>query len=161
MPAAQATVVRAFGLGTGAWAVWADVGRRRVRVRRYDARMVVPLAWDEDGVTECAFVTRAHDRGRTIHQPQEHLLGEHGTYVIRTACFDENGAEVRLPGVVDEWDSGSEWPTFSIVRPAVDNTRVDLSPYGQSVFADAIDAIQATDIAFGAHHHRLVQPRNW
>ena len=26
----------------------------------------------------------------------------------------------------------------SIVRPAVANTRVDMSPYGQSVFADAV-----------------------
>lgn len=30
------------------------------------------------------------------------------------------------------------------------NMRVDFSPYGQSVFADAIDAIQAVDLAFDA-----------
>lgn len=34
---AQETVVRAFGLGTGAFAVWPDVGRRLVHVRHYDA----------------------------------------------------------------------------------------------------------------------------
>ena len=34
-----------------------------MRVRRYDARMAVPLTWDEEGVTECAFVTRAFWRG--------------------------------------------------------------------------------------------------
>ena len=32
--------------------------------------------------------------------------------------------------------------------PAVDNTLVNMSPYGQSVFADAIDAVQAVDVAF-------------
>lgn len=42
------------------------------------------------------------------------------------------------------------WPTFAIVRPAIDNTRVDMSPYGQSVFVDAIDAIQVADLAFDA-----------
>ena len=48
------------------------------------------------------------------------------------------------------YDTGSPWPTFSIVKPAIDNTRVDMSPYGQSVFADAVDAIQAVDLAFDA-----------
>jgi len=32
----------------------------------------------------------------------------------------------------------------------VTNTRVDFSPYGQSVFADAIDAVQAVDLTFDA-----------
>lgn len=41
---AQETVVRAFGLGTGTFAVWLDAGRGAVRVRHYDARMVVPRA---------------------------------------------------------------------------------------------------------------------
>ena len=60
---AQETVVRAFGLGTGAFAVWMDMGRHLVRVRHYDARMVVPLSWDAEGVRECAFVTRCFSRG--------------------------------------------------------------------------------------------------
>ena len=45
MSAAQATVVRAFGLGTGAWALWLDFGKKKVRIRHYDARMVIPLTW--------------------------------------------------------------------------------------------------------------------
>ena len=63
MAAAQATVVRAFGLGTGAWALWVGADAGSVRIRHYDARMVIPLTWDEEGVTECAFVTRAFWRG--------------------------------------------------------------------------------------------------
>lgn len=31
MAQAQATVVRAFGLGTGAWALWVDLDRKKVR----------------------------------------------------------------------------------------------------------------------------------
>ena len=174
LAAAQATVVRAFGLGTGAWALWVDPARRDVRVRHYDARMVVPLTWDAEGVTECAFVTRAFWRGRALDQVQLHLRGrvdgllgggygsdspsrqrsfvggEGDTYRIVTACFDRDGNMVSPEGVCPVYDTGSAWPTFSIVRPAVDNTRVDFSPYGQSVFADAVDAIQAVDLAFDA-----------
>ena len=43
MAQAQTAVVRAFGLGTGAWALWVDLDRKKVRIRHYDARMVIPL----------------------------------------------------------------------------------------------------------------------
>ena len=183
LAAAQECVVRAFGLGTGAWALWVDAGTREVRVRRYDARMVVPLTWDEEGVTECAFVTRAFWRGRAVDQVQLHLRGagseifspsetsaggslaagssrpgpsplenggNEGTYRIVTACFDRDGNRVEPEGLCPVYETGSVWPTFSIVKPAIDNTRVDMSPYGQSVFADAVDAIQAVDLCYDA-----------
>jgi A118 family predicted phage portal protein len=147
---AQETVVRAFGLGTGAFAVWLDVGRRLAKVRHYDARMVVPLAWDYEGVRECAFVTRAYSKGGVLDQLQMHVLGPAGTYHIRTVCFDGDGREVSVPNVAPEVETGSLFPTFGIVRPAVPNTRVDFSPYGQSVFADAVDAVQSVDLAYDA-----------
>lgn len=126
-----------------------DAGAGKVRVRHYDARMVVPLTWDEGGVAECAFVTRAFYRGKAVDQLQMHLRGESG-YRIETVCFDAQGNEVEPVGVCPAYETGSEWPTFAIVKPAVDNTRVDMSPYGQSVFADAMDAIQAVDSVFDA-----------
>lgn len=146
---AQETVVRAFGLGTGAFAVWMDVGRRLVKVRHYDARMVVPLSWDSEGIRECAFVTRAFLNGEAIDQLQMHVVGEDGFYRIRTVCFDKDGRVMSVPGIADEVDTGSAGPTFGIVRPAVPNTRVDFSPYGQSVFADAVDAVQSVDLVYG------------
>jgi len=251
-PSAQATVVRAFGMGTGAWALWIDADRKDVRIRRYDARMVIPLSWDEEHVTECAFVTRAFYRGQAVDQLQMHLLGggdgvepstdspspsslsqslqalglspsspshgsigaafspssshgnassaspsqseagnscnaasssasspSHGnaegfsesslsksraddgcagasptdtfpTYKIITVLFDEDGSEIQPEGICAEYDTGCPFPTFSLVKPAIENTRVDMSPYGQSIFADAVDAIQAVDLAFDA-----------
>ena len=185
--------------------------------------MVLPLTWNEEGVTECAFVTRVFYRGEAIDQLQLHVRGglgdgmgsfsspslsktsdgsgaalshselstgngamvsqpspstssskqnggvpyalgkagsagspskafalsaDEGTYRIITVCFDSDGNVIAPAGVCGEYDTGSVWPTFSIVKPAVDNTRVDMSPYGQSVFADAVDAIQAVDLAF-------------
>ena len=177
MAQAQATVVRAFGLGTGAWALWVDLDRKKVRIRHFDARMVIPLTWDEDGVAECAFVTRAFYRGKAIDQLQMHLKGGTGfsvpsspstpspssaftgeipaidseeTYRIVTVCFDKDGNELAPVGVAPVFDTGCAFPTFGIVKPAVTNTRVDMSPYGQSVFADAVDAVQAVDLTFDA-----------
>lgn len=176
MVQAQATVVRVFWLGTGAWALWADLDRKKVRVRHYDARMVIPLTWDEDGVSECAFVTRAFYRGKAVDQPRMHLRGDmgfsvgssspstsslgrsdgllnmksDGTYRIVIVCFDHEGNELAPAGVTPVFDTGCAFPTFSIVKPAVTNTCVDMSPYGQSVFADAVDAVQAVDLTFDA-----------
>ncbi|MDO4796701.1 MAG: hypothetical protein Q4A01_01640 [Coriobacteriales bacterium] len=78
MSVAQASVVWAFGMGTGARALWLDLGKKKVRIRHYDARMVVPLTWDEDGITECAFVTRAFYRGKAVDQLRMHLKGDVG-----------------------------------------------------------------------------------
>ena len=148
---AQETVMRAFGLGTGAFAVWLDTAKHEVRIRHYDARMVVPLTWDAEGVSECAFVTRAYWRGRAVDQLQMHLLGPAGTYRIETVCFDSEGNCLgELPGVASSVETFSSFPTFGIVRPAIPNTRVDCSPYGQSVFADAVDAVQSVDLAYDA-----------
>ena len=67
-----------------------------------------------------------------------------------TVCFDEDGNVIEPDGVCVEYDTGCPFPTFALVKPAIENTRVDMSPYGQSVFADAIDAVQAVDLAFDA-----------
>ena len=38
MPQAQNTIVRAFGMGTGAWTLWVDADAKKVRIRQYDTR---------------------------------------------------------------------------------------------------------------------------
>jgi A118 family predicted phage portal protein len=41
-------------------------------------------------------------------------------------------------------------PSFAIIKPAIDNTYVDFSPYGQSIYADAIGAVKAVDLSWDA-----------
>lgn len=43
-----------------------NLGKRKVRVQHYDARMVIPLTRDEDGVTERAFVLLVRRRGKRV-----------------------------------------------------------------------------------------------
>ena len=145
----QGLIARAFALGTGAWAVWLNVDAGVMQVRRYDARMVLPLSWDDDGVSECAFVTQVSHEGKALDQVQMHVM-EGGMYHIKTAIFDDAGKQVSVEGVEEDFDTRCPTPTFAVVRPAIDNTCVDLSPYGQSVYADAIDAIKACDLSYDA-----------
>lgn len=145
----QDIVTRAFALGTGAWAMWADLDAKRTQIRRYDARMVVPLSWDDDGITECAFVTKARIAGQDYSQLQMHLI-DGGRYSIFTFCFDDKGKEVFPEGLLTELKTQCETPTFAVIKPAVANTCVDNSPYGMSVFDDAIDALKSVDEAYDA-----------
>lgn len=69
-------------------------------------------------------------------------------YRIETVRFDGEGNMLgEMAGSVETF---SPFPTFGIVRPAVPNTRADCSPCGQSVFADAVDAVQSVDLAYDA-----------
>ena len=84
-------------------ALWVDAGAGEVRVRRYDARMVVPLTWDEEGVTECAFVTRAFWRGKAVDQAQLHLRGAGGAlfplkilHMLGIVAFDLRAVRAAL-----------------------------------------------------------------
>lgn len=151
----QRGIERAFAMGTGAMALWFDVGEggASVRVRRYDAKMVVPLTWDEDGTTECAFCTQVRMAGRPAVQMQLHRIDPStGTYHIVTRIWDADGRAVgeAAAGIIADFDTQCRTPTFCLLSPAIDNTAMDNSPYGMSVFADAVDTIKVLDTAWTA-----------
>lgn len=146
-------VEKAFAMGTAAWALWFDVGETtQVRINSYDARMVVPLSWDiEDGISECAFVTRVMLEGKQYDQLRTHTVGESGTYVIRTYLFyKEAEVPVEQFGYLDEFDTRCPVKTFGILKPGIGNTVVDLTPYGMSVYGKAVDAMKGVDLTYDA-----------
>ena len=148
----QRGIERAFAMGTGAMALWFDVrdDATRIRVRRYDAKMVLPLTWDEDGTSECAFCTRVTVRGRQAVQLQMHVA-DGGTYHIRTKVWcDGKPLDPASLGIIEDFDTGCAARTFCLLSPAIDNTVQDTSPYGVSVFHDAIDAMRMLDTAWTA-----------
>lgn len=148
----QRGIERTFAMGTGALALWFDVGGEgtSIRVRRYDAKMMLPLTWDEDGTTECAFCTRATLKGKEVTQLQIHALDpETGTYHVRTRLW-RDGRELFPEGMIADFDTQCALPTFCVLSPAIDNTVQDTSPYGMSVFEDAIDTMKLLDAAWTA-----------
>ena len=148
----QRGIERAFAMGTGAMALWFDVAEdgADVRVRRYDAKMVIPLTWDEDGATECAFCTRVTAKGRQAVQLQMHLL-DGGTYhVVTKVWVDGRAVPPESLGVIEDFDTQCAVPTFCLLSPAIDNVVQDTSPYGVSVFEDAVDTMKVLDTAWTA-----------
>lgn len=150
-PNCQSLIEKAFAIGTGGYSLWFDLGEETtIKVRKSDARMVVPLTWDDDGCTECAFVSRVYFKGKPADQLQIHVIGERG-YDIRTYVWiDGKPQDPENGGFIEEFETLCPTPTFALVRPGIENTYVDNSAYGVSVFADAIDAIKAVDLSFDA-----------
>lgn len=154
-PSGQAVVEQAFSLGTAAWALWFDIrdeGAADVRLRRYDARMIFPLTYDDLGVSACAFVTRITVAGKPAEQLQIMAMdGDTGTYHIKTWLIRDGSAiDAETEGVVPDFDTESPRKPFGIFRPGIENVYDDLSPYGASIFADAIGPIKAVDTVFDA-----------
>lgn len=146
----QGSIMRAFALGTGAWDLWVDTERGKLQVPTYDARMVLPLSWDDSGVTEVGLCTQVSYKGELLDQLKMHVIGDGGNYRILSKFWDREGNEVVPEGVIEDFDTGGDIPWFAIVKPGVENTRVDLSPYGQSVYADGIDAMKGVDMCYDA-----------
>lgn len=145
----QALLQRSFGLGTGVMAVWLDSVAVKLQVRRFYANMFIPLTWDDDGISEIALCTRVTIRGKSYDQLQVHLLESDG-YHIKTLFFDERGEMAQIEGVIDDFPTGAADPWFAVIKPAIDNDLVDMSPFGVSVFKDARDALESVDLAYDA-----------
>ncbi len=150
----QRGIERAFAMGTGAMALWFDIrdDAATIRVRRYDAKMVIPLTWDEDGTTECAFCTRVTVKGKQAVQLQLHALdGDTGTYHVITKVWrDGKPVPADALGIIEDFDTGCGTPTFCLLSPRHRQHRAGHQPYGVSVFNDAIDAMRMLDTAWTA-----------
>ncbi len=144
----QQLVSKAFSLGTCGWGLWLDLDAKKAQVRRYDAKCILPLSWDDDGITECAFVTRATVGGKQVDQLVMHVLEDRG-YVIRTRCWDKDGNAVESDDVAPEVQTGSGEPTFAVWVP-IPNTIYDCSPFGESLYASAIDQMEGVDLTYDA-----------
>lgn len=153
-PNGQNLIERAFAIGTGGWFLDFDIRDAaedsRIRAQRYDARMIKPLSWDVEGITECATADRITHKGKPVERLVLYVLDQDtGTYHLRTHLV-QDGKELtpEALGYIADFDTRSHYKPFGIVTPGIDNTVADFSPYGMSIFADAVDSIKAVDLAF-------------
>jgi A118 family predicted phage portal protein len=147
-------IERCMALGTSAWALnlkrlnanGTPSAATEITLKRFDARSITPLTFDDDDCTECMFTSSTTVRGKVLEQAQVYCLGQNGTYEIHTAFFDRD-KQVERPGITSMVDTKIKTPPFALLRPGVDNTYWENSPFGVSVFDRALGAVQLTDMA--------------
>jgi len=91
--------------------------------------------------------------GNKQYYIQIHKLSDKGTYIIENHIVDaESGADLELDeGMLPEVETGIEIPLFQIITPNIVNN-IDLdSPYGISVFANAISQLKGCDIVYDSY----------
>jgi len=142
----------AFALGTGAFVEYLDADSKVV-IDYIRAGMIFPLSWDNGYVNECAFGSMRERDGKKQYYIQIHKQGGKGIYIIENHIVNaESGAELDLDeGMLSEVDTGVSIPLFQIITPNIVNN-IDLdSPYGISVFANAISQLKGCDIVFDSY----------
>lgn len=141
-----------FALGTAAFVERMDGDE--VKIDYIRAGLIYPLTWENGKITECAFASeRKRGKRITVYLNIHRLEGEE--YVIENHVFTRNGetlTETELPEDVEaEVRTGSAVPRFQILRPNIVNN-VDLdSPMGVSVYANAIDQLEAVDLVYDSY----------
>lgn len=150
---------RMCATGTAAWALnvrFATIGKAkdmRVVPMRYDARSILPLAWENGRCTDCAFISPLYIKGEKCKQVEVHRPDDYGNYQILCAFFDKEGQQFEPEGFLsaaEALDTKQQKPTFQLIRLAEDNPYWDYSPMGVALFDKAIDALETVDLAFDA-----------
>ena len=142
----------AFALGTGALVQYLDASGEVV-IDYIRAGMIYPLSWDNGYVNECAFGSMRERDGKRQYYIQIHKLNEQGLYVIENHIVDaESGTDLELDdGMLPEVETGIDIPLFQIITPNIVNN-IDLdSPYGISVFANAISQLKGCDLVYDSY----------
>lgn len=141
-----------FALGTAAFVERMDGDQVRIDFIR--AGLIYPMSWDNGKISECAFASERKQGRRTLVYLNLHRL-EGGAYVIENHLFERNGeslTEISLPEDVEaEVRTGSATPRFQILRPNIVNNADPDSPMGISVFANAIDQLEAVDLVYDSY----------
>lgn len=163
---ANQLVETAYALGTGAFVEYMNENGDVV-IDYIRADMMYPLSWDNGEITECAFGTTKVIDGKEVIYLQIHRLGneeeneEPSQYYIENVYVDsESGKEMYPPEeIIPIVETKSERPLFQIIMPNICNN-IDLdSPFGLSVYANAIEQLKGCDLIYDSYINEFVLGR--
>ena len=165
-------IEKSFAIGTGALVVSVqdieegentlDVTNARIKLEFVECKKIVPLTWENGKTTECAFVTTKYKKGQTYIYIAMHVLNEQGNYIIKNYMFKGKyssfveASEEEKEGFIDEFDTKSNIPWFSIIKPNICNNIDSETPFGLSVYANAIDTLMSLDNAYDGLDNEVI-----
>lgn len=140
-----------------------DGESRRINIDFVKANNFIPLAWDNAEVYEAAFLDRRIKGDKRYVRVETHKRVP-GGYVITSKAFNEQtGIEESLesmwPGVAPEVTVAIDRPLFVYIRNPEANNLDPESPLGISLYANALDTLQAIDLTFDSLKTEIVMGR--
>lgn len=159
---ANELIEKAFAMGTGAFVIKLvgmmvkdDVIQKdpetKIRIEYLPAYNIVPLSVKYGVIQDVAFVSEVLEHGKKYIYIETHML-ENKQYHIHNAYFKEEEGSLKpepLPeDILEDIKTGSDIPLFSIFKPNLSNNINESTALGISVFANAIDNLMGTDLAY-------------
>ena len=152
-------IEKGWALGTGAWVLsiknlktdgesYFKDENTKPKIEFVEAEKIIPLSWDSEGITECAFINYKTEKGQKYIYITMHLIGVDGNYVIENYKFRYDNKQLNPAeddGLLEEFKTGNNIAWFSIVGPNVCNNMEEDSPYGISIFANSISTLMNID----------------
>lgn len=153
------------GLGTGAVEIVAENIMKmddkilvspdsNIKIVTHKAQDIIALSWDSNKkVKEVCFVDTYKINTRDYVELRLHIIGEDGNYKIINKKYEVFNGDIsqevlNTEGIVEEFNTGSNIPWFTVIKmPQLNSYDVD-SPMGASAYGDAIDELKAIDDAF-------------
>ncbi len=154
----------AYAMGGCALKVYADDSKPAVDY--VQAVNFLPTGWIGDTITECIFRTTSYKNGNYYTLLEHHSINNDGYITIDNAAFKSGlknslGAKCAVSEMFPKLTesiiySGINVPMFSYFKPCVSNNTETDSPLGLSIFANAIDTLEALDIAFDSFSREFI-----
>lgn len=151
-------VEKSFALGTGAFVLsiqnmstdgkQLNTEHAEPSLQFVDAHKIYPLSWDNDRITECAFVDYKTEKGQKYAYISMHIKDNKGNYVIKNFKFKVQNKHLEEAGddnILEEFDTKNNIPWFCIIKPNICNNINGETPFGISVFANSIHTLMNID----------------
>lgn len=158
-------VEKTFALGMGAWVInvknvitnengeIVKSPTAKIDISFVNATKIKPLTFEDDKVTECAFISR--DSKHTYIAV--HVKNEQGFYDIHNFVC-EGIRDDSLNVIADRsfvFNTNNSLPWFYILKPNVANNIDVDNPLGISIFANAIDILKSIDLIYDSYQNEF------
>lgn len=159
-------IEKSFALGCGAFVVvvdnigtneqgqLVDVSKSQVKVKFVNATKIIPLTFEDEEITECAFINI--NSGKTYISI--HVKNEKGNYEIHNITCQGEGDNLSFVDDEDHtvFDTQNSIPWFAIIKPNIANNIDINSPLGVSIFANAMDNLKEIDLVFDSYANEFI-----
>ena len=151
----------AFALGGGFFIQYWD--GERVSQKYVTQDFAYPIAYNCEGITECAFGSERTVANKKLLYVEVHTRNEQGYYTIDNYLLEENKKSIKeVPqsfydqnNISQKVETNRTTPSFQFVRPNICNKLNLDSPFGVSVYAGATDCLKACDMTFDGYYKEI------
>lgn len=141
-------------------------GAEEIKIDYVTGENIFPLSWENGKVLDCAFACDKTYSGKKYLYLRVDKRDSNGLYEIHNLLFEQRNGSLsselaldtipELANVPPVIRTGSDVPQFVIDKPNIANN-VDVSyPLSVAVFANAIDELKGTDVAFDSYVNEFI-----